>query len=243
MDRAAPDRFANSKRRPSVPVIFAILVLHVAVFYALLRAFAPGITTQIEHTVLSAVTVTVTSPPEPPPTAPDEAGAAGDPGRDATPRPTSVPSPAIPLRKDKPEPKASATGSDTRSGATEGGDGTGAAGTGDGTGAGGSGTGRGGGIAVKPSVRSGRIDQARDFPVPEGGRQTRFGKSVTVQFTVTTDGRATGCSVLRSDVDAEATARVCPLVIDRIRFHPARTADGAPVESRYGYKVDFNLKG
>lgn len=245
MEPAAPEstRFSSTRRKPSVPVIMGIVILHVLVFYGLLRAFAPGVVTQIEDTVLSAVTVTVTTPPQQMPTAPDEAGAAGNPGEEATPKPTTAPTPKLPVKRDRPQPKATATGNDTRSGATQGGDGTGAAGSGDGTGAGGSGSGRGGGIAVKPSVRSGQIDQARDFPVPEGGRQTRFGKSVVVVFTVTTEGRATGCSVSRSSADAEATARVCPLVMEKVRFNPARTADGTPVEARYGYEVKFNQRG
>ncbi|UIP07656.1 energy transducer TonB [Erythrobacter sp. SDW2] len=244
MESAPPQgtSYTTSKRRPSVPVIIGIVILHIAIFYGLLRAFAPGVVTQIENTVLSAVTVTVTTPPEQMPTAPDEAGAAGNPGKEATPKPTTAPTPKVPVKRDKPQPKATSTGTDTRSGATQGGDGTGAAGSGDGTGAGGTGSGRGGGIAVKPSVRSGQIDQARDFPVPEGGRQTRFGKSVVVVFTVTTDGRATGCSVARSSADAEATARVCPLVMEKIRFNPARTTDGTPVEARYGYEVKFNQR-
>lgn len=236
-------RFSTTKRKPSVPVIIGIAILHVLVFYGLLRAFAPTITAQIEDTVLSAVTVTVTTPPEEQPSAPDEAGAAGDPGQDATPEPTAAPTPKVPVKRDKPQPRATSTGTDTRSGATDSGNGTGAGGSGDGTGAGGTGAGRGGGIVVKPSVRSGTIDQARDFPVPEGGRQTRFGKSVVVVFTVTTDGRAINCSVSRSTVDAEATAKVCPLVVEKIRFNPARTADGTPVEARYGYQVKFDQRG
>jgi protein TonB len=75
--------------------------------------------------------------------------------------------------------------------------------------------------------------------VPEGGRQARFGKRVIVLFTVTTDGRARDCSVAQSNVDAAATALVCPLVIRKIRFNPARRSDGTPVEARYGYRVDF----
>ena len=92
------------------------------------------------------------------------------------------------------------------------------------------------------SVRSGEINQSRDFPIPEGGRSTRFGKSVTVVFTVTVDGRARNCSVANSQVDAETTALVCPLVIERIRFNPATTAEGTPVEARYGYRVDFRAR-
>lgn len=245
MEPAAPEttRFASRKRKPSVPVIIAIALLHLALFYGLLKALAPDFTAEVEQTVLSGVTVTITAPPEPPPTSPEDEGAAGDPGANAVPRPTTAPSPERPLRRDPPQPRATSTGTETRSGATEGGDGTGAGGTGSGTGAGGNGTGRGGGIAVRPSVRSGELNQARDFPVPEGGRQARFGKSVTVVFTVTVDGRATNCSVASSGVDAETTAQVCPLVESRIRFNPARRADGTPVEARYGYRVDFSPRG
>ena len=88
-------------------------------------------------------------------------------------------------------------------------------------------------------MRSGNLDPRRDFPVPEGGRETRFGTSVTVIFTVTTDGRARDCSVARSTADAETTSLVCGLVIEKIRFNPARTRSGDPVEARYGYRVDF----
>ena len=79
-------------------------------------------------------------------------------------------------------------------------------------------------------------------PVPPGGRQSRFGKTVIVHFTVTTDGRARDCTVASSSVDAETTARVCPLVVQRIRFNPARRADGTAVEARYGYRVSFTAR-
>jgi protein TonB len=31
--------------------------------------------------------------------------------------------------------------------------------------------------------------------------------------------------------------------MEKIRFNPARTADGTPVEARYGYEVKFNQRG
>lgn len=245
MESAPPQgtSYTTTKRKLSVPVIIGIVILHIAIFYGLLRAFAPGITTQIEDSVLEAFTVTVTTAPEQMPTAPDEAGAAGDAGKTATPKPTTAPTPKVALKKDKPLPKNTSDGNDSRSGSNDSGDGPGAGGSGDGPGAGGNGGGRGGGIAVKQSIRSGEVNEARDFPIPEGGRKARFGKSVVVVFTITTDGRAKDCSVSRTEVDAETTARVCPLVIERIRFNPARTADGTPVEVRWGYEVKFKLKG
>ncbi|WP_128891812.1 hypothetical protein [Erythrobacter sp. HKB08] len=232
--------YANQRRKPRIGTIVLIVLLHIAAIYGLARAFAPGAVQTVEQSVVEAFTVTVTTreyeePPEP---EPDE-GAAGDPGERATPKPVTAPTPKVPLERNTPVPRASSTGDANRSGARESGDGTGASGPGEGTGSGRGGGGPGGGIAVKPSVASGELNTASDFPVPEGGRATRFGKSVTVVFTVTTDGRARDCSIARSSVDAATTAQVCPLVLQKIRFNPARTADGTPVEARYGYRVDF----
>ena len=101
------------------------------------------------------------------------------------------------------------------------------------------GRGRGGGIASGPTVQSGSIDSARDFPIPEGGRRVREGSSVTVVFTVGVDGRASNCSVSRGGPDTATNALVCPLVVERIRFNPARDANGNPVPARYGWRQDF----
>jgi len=189
------------------------------------------------------VTVSVAEQPEPPeaPPNPDE-GAQGDPGKKAVPRAETAP--RSPIKKQENAPRTASTGTANQSGANDSGDGTGAAGQGNGTGSGreGSGSGNGQSIAQRPSVRSGNINEARDFPVPEGGRAVRFGKSVTVVFTVTTDGRAKNCSVAQTSVDPQTTSLVCGLVTRKIRFNPARTQNGQPVEARYGYRVDFRAR-
>jgi len=215
----------NPPRKPRWGVLVLAIVLHVLALVVLIDAFAPRFTaaTKAEIVALFDRTVAITVPAEP------DAGAAAEEGREAVPRDASAPEVRIPTRPSD-VPEASSTGSETQSGAGE---------AGAGTGSGNAGAGRGGGIATRPSVRSGALDQARDFAVPPGGRQARFGKSVTVAFTVTTDGRARDCSVVSSNVDTETAARVCPLVIDKIRFNPARRGDGTPVETRYGYRVDF----
>ncbi|MEE4537847.1 MAG: hypothetical protein V2J51_05060 [Erythrobacter sp.] len=242
-----PKRQRHYPGKPAGPrwgLILAIVVAHVAALYGLSRALAPDFTAGIEREVVSAFTLDAPELPEPPPpSAPPEpdAGAAGAPGEDAVPRPVTAP--AAPIRPSpQPRPPVSATGTATRSGAREAGEGTGAGGEGLGTGSGASGSGRGSGIVLRPSVRSGRIDAARDFPVPAGGRETRFGRSVTVVFTVTPQGRARDCSVARTDVDAATTERACPLVTERIRFNPARNAAGEPVAARYGYLVEFRQR-
>ncbi len=51
--------------------------------------------------------------------------------------------------------------------------------------------GTGGGAAVTRPVKiAGDINDARDFPIPPGGRQVRLGHSVTIAMTVGADGRA-----------------------------------------------------
>lgn len=231
--------FLSTPRRPRPLVMVGIVLFHILLFYGLVRAFAPSFTAKVEDTVVAAFTVTVTTPPDDPPKAEDDEGAQGDPGKKAVPKPTTAPTPKVPVKQDKPAPRTSSSGAADTSGATEAGQGTGAEGSGLGTGSGNTGGGQGGGIAIRPSVRSGELNQARDFPVPPGGRESRFGRSVTVVFTVTTDGRARNCSVARSGVDPQTTAAVCPLVIEKIRFNPARDRTGNPIEARYGYRVDF----
>lgn len=232
-----PRNYASARRRPRPALVVLIVLLHLAAIYGLTRVFAPTFVASVEETVVSAFTVTITTPEDPEPE--PDAGAAGEQGKDAVPKPVTAPPATLPKPQNTPVPRASSTGAANTSGARDSGDGTGAGGSGLGTGSGNGGGGQGGGIAVKPSVRSGELNQARDFPIPAGGREVRFGKSVTVVFTVTTEGRARDCSVANSQVDAETTARVCPLVMDKIRFNPATLADGTPVEARYGYRVDF----
>ena len=235
--------FLSRRRRPRPALIVAIVLFHVAVLYGLARALAPEFTASIEEEVVSALTVTITTPDEPEPETPPEPdeGAAGNPGEEAVPAPVTAPTSPIESNPE-PRPRASSTGTANRSGAREDGDGTGAEGDGLGTGSGNRGGGQGNGVAVRPSVASGSLDPRRDFPVPPGGRETRFGTSVTVVFTVQTDGRARNCSVARSTADAETTSLVCGLVLDKIRFNPARNRAGEPVEARYGYRVDFRAR-
>lgn len=230
------------RRRPRLALIAAIVAGHLALGVALAHLLAPDFTASVVSRAQSQLTVIVsTYEKEPPAPEPEpDAGEAGDPGRDAVPKPVAAPT--NPLPSPSPVPRAASTGSQDQSGAREDGDGTGASGPGDGTGSGNGGQGRGGGIAAGPSVRSGELNEARDFPVPPGGREARFGRSVIVNFTVGVDGRARDCTVVSNQVDAESAARVCPLVVEKIRFNPATTADGRAVEARYGYRVDFRRR-
>jgi len=234
----------HQPRRMSWQLIAAVAAAHVLALIGLTYAFAPDFTAMVVEEATSLVTVTVRTvdTPEPVPSPanrPDE-GAAAERGREETPR--AVTAPKVPIPRDDPAPRASSTGAANASGASAAGEGTGGGGTGDGTGSGRGGDGHGGIMATGPSVRSGRIDAARDFPIPDGGRQVRFGTSVTAVFTVGTDGRATDCSISVPGPDPATNALVCPLVMERIRFNPAIDTEGNPVAARYGWRQDFTRR-
>lgn len=233
--------FTDRRRRPHWGTLAVVALFHLIVLVGLVRAFAPDFTASVIEEATSLVSVTVYTPPppetEPSPRRAVDEGAAAEEGPKATPR--EVVAPPVPRPRNTPAPRASSTGREDRSGASDQGAGTGAGGEGDGTGAGRGGSGQGGVAATAPSVRSGRIDSARDFPIPAGGRSVRDGTSVTVVFTVGVDGRAHDCSIARSGPDPATNALVCPLVVERIRFNPARDSSGNPVPARYGWRQDF----
>jgi protein TonB len=235
-------RFEARPRRMRWPLIAGLVLMHVAALYGLALALAPDFTAGVQREVVSAFTVTITAPPEPPPpenrSEPDE-GAQGSPGREAVAQPVTSPPPKVRLKQDDPLPRAASTGTATRSGAAAQGDGTGAAGSGLGTGSGNSGSGRGGVAVTKPVHISGSIDNARDFPVPAGGRAARRGTQVIVRVTVGTDGRARDCTIYRPSPDPEADRITCTLVESRLGFRPAKDANGNPVAAPFYWRQQW----
>lgn len=238
---ASQSSFVTLRRRPRWWVILLVVLGHILAFYGLVRAFAPDAIRSVERSVLSTFNVTITAPPPPPPAAepvPDE-GAAGEAGKKAVPKPVTAPSPRTRIASPIPLPRASSTGSASTSGARDSGAGTGASGSGEGTGSGRGGGGQGGVAVTKPIKIAGDINSAADFPVPPGGRQARFGTSVTVYMTVGTDGRASNCRVVRPSPDPEADTIVCRLAVQRFRFRPATDRDGNPVAATYGWRQEW----
>lgn len=234
----------KGRQKLSWKLLVVIALLHLLGLYALARLLVPDLTDSVVARAEQIVSITIApyeaeppeaepsiSPPQP------DSGAAGEEGAEATPR--AVTAPPNPLPRPSPAPRAASTGTANQSGAKANGVGTGAGGRGDGTGSGNAGQGRGGLAVSGPTVKSGSISAARDFPIPEGGRAARYGTSVTVQFIVTPEGRASNCSITRPGPDAATNALVCPLVMERIRFNPARDASGNPVPARYGWRQEF----
>ncbi|WP_235425428.1 energy transducer TonB [Croceibacterium mercuriale] len=225
--------------------------------FGLVQAFAPDLAGRAVEQAekLVAVFEPVAPPPVPPPpparpvpepaVAPvsqPNAGASAPPAPRATPRPVMVPTPPVALsRLTLPDPPVSADGPETRSGAVATGDGTGAGGTGSGTGSGsaGQGQGGGGGAVTRPEKIAGNINDARDYPIPPGGREVRRGHYVVVHMIVGVDGRARQCRVVEASPDPAADRRTCQLAEDRFRFRPARNAAGEPVAAAFGWRQDW----
>lgn len=222
-------------RRPRWGTLTLVVLLHLAALAGLVRVFAPQFTADVIEGAASLVTVTISAPPEPEaaPSPEPDAGAAGEEGREATPR--EVAAPEAPVPRPQPAPRAASTGTDNASGAREQGEGTGAGGKGEGTGSGGAGSGRGSGARPLELI-SGSIDNARDYPTPPGGRQVRRGHDVVIELTVGTDGRVTACRVTDPSPDPQADAITCSLATERFVFRPRLDASGQPVVGRYRWR-------
>lgn len=230
-------------RRIRLGVAAIVVLLHVVLVLALIRAFAPAFTARIADQVFGAVTVTVTTPPPkpspsaPPPPTPrptELAGAAAEAGKRGEARPVAAPTPRIVLATQA-APPVTGTGSDVRAGARDAGAGTGAGGQGSGTGSGASGFGRGGGGAAVKAVKiAGDINSTRDYPA--ASREQRLGDHVIVALTVGADGRVKGCRVHRPSKDPQADQITCRLATERFRFRPAADINGNAIESVYGWQ-------
>jgi len=219
----------SPRRRVRWGTLVLVAMLHLAVLAGLVRVFAPDFTARLVEDAGSLVTVTISAPPEPEP----DAGASGEEGRKATPR--EVAAPPAPVPRPQPAPRASSTGTANSSGAREQGEGTGAGGAGEGTGSGGAGSGQGSGARPLELI-SGRIDNARDYPTPPGGRQVRRGHDVVIELTVGTDGRVASCRVTDPSPDPEADAITCRLATERFVFRPRLDANGQPVTGIYRWR-------
>jgi protein TonB len=218
-------------------VAAAVVLLHIALVAALIRAFAPEFTARMTERVFGTVTVTITTPPPPPPVAPSAPQAAravaGPAGKQAVARPAAAPSPRIVLAP-APAPPIADKGSADTAGARDAGVGAGAEGAGAGAGAATGSGGVGSGGLRKAEKIAGDINSARDYPAAT--RAVRLGDHVVVALTVGGDGRVKACRVHRASRDPRADAVTCRLAVERFRFRPATNAAGEPVDSIYGWQ-------
>jgi protein TonB len=235
----------------------AVLIVHVAIGYALLHLSGAGamIAEQADLAVFDVILPKppVEPPPPPPPPAiqaqPEQAkakpeGAAAPENITSKPTPIVAPKPRIELPA--PSPVVTAIKPAEGAGPTQGsgdapGVGTGAGGTGNGTGSGGSGsgsggggTGGGGGVPSRPLMVESTKLTSRDYP-PGAIRAWPRGGRVFVAIRVQLDGRATDCKINRSSGNPGVDADTCRLVMAKVRFVPARDERGRPYVDWYGY--------
>jgi protein TonB len=108
------------------------------------------------------------------------------------------------------------------------GPGTGAGGTGDGNGAGGDGDGDGSGLERVPRLIDGRI---KGSDIPDSILDIGFRGVVSVRYRVETNGRVTGCAIVRSSGNTLMDQATCRAIEKRFRYDPWRDAAGRPVRS------------
>jgi protein TonB len=236
----------------------AVVLVHAAIGYALLNLSGAG-RELAERADLAVFDVILPVPPvEPPPPPPPPAAVAeqrrqekAKPKDEGAAAPENIRSEASPVVAPKPRielpapsPVVAAVTPAQGAGATQGagdtpGPGTGAGGTGQGTGSGGAGSGRGGGGAgggtpSRPAVIESTKLTSRDYP-PAAIRAWPRGGRVFVAVRVQLDGRATDCKINRSSGNPGIDADTCRLVMERVRFVPARDEQGRPYVDWYGY--------
>ena len=233
----------RQRRRISLPTLAVVALIHLAAIYALINAFAPGVTASVERSISAVFTVVITTPPPPPPPfppavpeqSPQKAGVAAPAGPKADARTVVAPPIELSSTSSPPAPPVSSIGNTDVAGASSAGSGTGAGGNGAGTGSGTRGDGDGGGgVAVaRPVKTAGDIRSTRDYP--KATRDLRLGSDVTISMVVGTDGRARNCKVVKPSRDPEGDRITCALALARFRFDPATDANGRPVAALYGW--------
>ena len=214
-----------------------VALLHALLAYALIIGLGVELATRLSSD-LKTFNVTEEPPPPPEPIpAParsdDREGAASPVSMKAKPSPVVAPPPEIRLKVPPPvvttpKPTPVPAGSDRTAGVSNtGGPGPGTGGLGIGMGSGGRGTGTGGGMAGRARRLSGAISGARDYP--RAAKRAGIEGTVSVRFTVGTDGRTSGCTVTRSSGNAELDETTCRLIEQRFRYRPAEDTEGRPV--------------
>jgi protein TonB len=195
--------------------------------YALLSGFGvvrpPTIARDLEVFNLTPDAPRPPVPPPPPPKHAHRNGASGAPALRAKATEIVAPPPIVPIvmptiaaAKIPDVGAATSTGASSHPGSGNGGGGTG------------NGEGDGDGGDTPPLLRSGRI---KNSDYPRAAFDANASGTVSVEYTVTTKGRATNCSVTRSSGNVDLDRATCRLIEERFRYEPSRDARGNAVES------------
>lgn len=218
-----------------------VVLLHAAALWLLLDARDA---TQVPPSTTSLATFEISAtPPRIPEHAQRAARPAGQSGRSgvkAERAAIAAPVPIIVLPQPVPAPTEPQSGTAIVGGAAATGTGSGVGQSGTGAGSGGAGDGSGAGAGTRARWLSGTIGP-RDYP--KAARSAQVGGTVTVAFTVATDGRPRGCTVVASSGSTALDATTCALVEARFHYAPARDAAGAPISERRGWRQRWWLEG
>jgi len=246
-----PDRTTRERVAAALPVA----LVHALIAWALLTSFdiVPPAerVRELRLIDLSPEAVPPPEPPEPPAAssrAPDRPARRADPREEGAAAPPNLESRATEIVAPRVEPllppplpaaPVAGTGSDRSSGAAPvRGPGTGSGGIGTGTGSGRRGGGPGGGGGGGGGDGAGGLTpprwlrgSLRNSDYPAGLGEAGIGGTVSVIYTVETDGRVADCAVTRSSGSAALDRTTCRLIEQRFRFDPSRDRDGRPVRS------------
>jgi protein TonB len=169
-------------------------------------------------------------PPEPPPQ--QQPRQAKDEAAPAAPKasPIVAPKPEVQL----PTRQVIAAAAEAGTGASSS---TGQGGAGTGTGAGGSGAGSGGGGVGSIPARLVRNLRHSDYRRLTAGRMASGSAGLAIR--VNSAGRVDSCQVEHSSGDPVIDSGLCPLVVSRLRFEPARNARGQPIPYYTHYRATW----
>ena len=209
-----------------------------AVHVALAAVILTGLNVEtVRRAVEQMQTIAVFEPEPPPPPPPPQARLeparkeAGAPARRAEATPVVAPEQRIPAPSPIPAANVAGQGSAATSGAANAGSGTGAGGSG-------SGTGGGGTSGFTPVVLIRNLNRG-DYRPLAAGRLPRG--SAMVSLTVDTRGMPGNCRVVRSSGDSVVDSGLCPLLVRRLRFRPARDASGRAIDYTLQYVANWSL--
>lgn len=226
----------SASRRAAAAV--AAAGVQAMLLYALLFGLAATLPARIADN-LQLIELIPEPPPPPPPPVKERVRDRRDEGEGSPPNLRSeatqvmAPKPVIPLPVPPPVVAAPlpARGNARSQGAAEvPGPGIGRAGEGDGPGRGRRGPGEGAdGVFTPPRLIRGGLSDA-DYPAAIG--EAGGGGTVSVRFSVETDGRVGRCLIDRSSGNPELDAVTCRLIRQRYRFRPSLDPEGRPVRSQ-----------
>jgi periplasmic protein TonB len=227
-------RYAD--RRDRWKAIAAVAAVHVALGAAILTGLNVNLVEEVSERLETFDVALEEPPPEQPPPPPERAQA--EQGAPAAPKasPVVAPEPEVQVPTQNPIAAAPEAGTGASSAAGQGGVGTG-------TGAGGTGTGAGSGAGAGAGGRPARLVRNltnSDYRSLTGNR-IRQG-SAALALGVDATGRVASCRVVRSSGDSVVDSGICALVSRRLRFDPARDAQGRPIPYSTNYMATWNRR-